>query len=93
MGWANHLLSFKHPKFMETFEQWLSERQDTRLAKEKIDVATLYATAFEFTAIGATAVSGTRQKLFLLRLRRSRARFPGIFVAQRNRRTAHGASF
>jgi hypothetical protein len=55
MLWANSLLSVAHGAFMQVFIDWLDKQPGTELPKRGFDVATLYATAFEFTAIGAAA--------------------------------------
>lgn len=53
--WGSSLVSSAHPRFMALFVDWLGDE----LPRRKFDVlgretlATLYATAFEFTAIGA----------------------------------------
>lgn len=55
MSWASSLLSTANPQFMEVFVEWLEKE----LPKRKFDemgrtaLGSLYATAFEFTAIGA----------------------------------------
>ena len=55
MRWANSLLCARHANFMQVFVEWLAEQPGVDLRDRKFDPATLYATAFEFTAIGATA--------------------------------------
>jgi hypothetical protein len=57
MDWASSLLSVAHGTFMHVFLVWLNEQSDTVLRKRRFDSTTLYATAFEFTAIGATEAS------------------------------------
>ena len=47
----------KHATFMQVFVDWLDKQPGTEVPKRSFDVATLYATAFEFTAIGASAAS------------------------------------
>ncbi len=54
MDWANYLLSVAHPAFMQVFINWLGGQPDSRLKGRSFDPASLYATAFEITAIGAT---------------------------------------
>jgi hypothetical protein len=53
--WASSLMCDAHPDFMNTFVDWIEaevpRRQFDELGRDVI--ATLYATAFEFTAIGA----------------------------------------
>ena len=55
MNFASSLLSIAHGKFMQVFVEWLARQPGVDLARQKFDAATLYATAFEFTIIGATA--------------------------------------
>lgn len=59
--WANSLLASAHSGFMEVFVDWLRTQPGAELHRRTFDVSRLYATAFEFTAIGAwrveTAVS------------------------------------
>lgn len=58
MRWASSLLAVAHGRFMQVFIDWLDEQPGTALpGRRRFDVATLYATAFEFTAIGAAAAS------------------------------------
>lgn len=58
--WASSLMAAAHPAFMSAFVDWLAGE----LPPKKFDamgrdlLATLYATAFEFTAIGAAKVEG-----------------------------------
>ena len=52
MRWASSLLSTAHARFMEVFVDWLALQPGTNTSRD-FDLATLYATAFEFTAIGA----------------------------------------
>jgi len=51
---ASSLLSVAHGDFMRVFAEWLARQPGVDLARRKFDAATLYATAFEFTIIGAT---------------------------------------
>ena len=53
IGWASSLLSTRHETFMEVFEEWLANQRGSRLSGRRFDARTLYATAFEFIAIGA----------------------------------------
>lgn len=46
-------LSGAHGNFMPVFIDWLDKQPGTKLAERRLDVATLYATAFEYVAIGA----------------------------------------
>ncbi len=55
--WASSLLSAAHAGFMEVFADWLDKDPRTRLPEWRFDPRTLYATAFEFTVIGAEAES------------------------------------
>jgi hypothetical protein len=57
MGWASSLLSAAHGTFMQVFVEWLEKQPNVELRQRQFDAATLHATAFEFTAIGAEAVS------------------------------------
>jgi hypothetical protein len=57
MRWASSLLSAAHEAFMEVFVEWLEEQPGVELRQRRFKAATLYATAFEFTAIGATEAS------------------------------------
>ncbi len=51
--WASSLLAGAHPQFMQDFVDWLDKQPGVNKPR-KIDASTLYATAFEFTAIGAS---------------------------------------
>jgi hypothetical protein len=53
MRWASSLLSAAHGTFMQVFVEWLEEQPGVELRQWRFDAATLYAAAFEFTAIGA----------------------------------------
>jgi hypothetical protein len=53
MQLASSLLSAGHGSFMHVFVDWLDKQPCTRLCERKFDASTLYATAFEFTVIGA----------------------------------------
>jgi hypothetical protein len=57
MRFASDLMSVKHATFMQVFVDWLDKQPGTELSKRRFDVTALYATAFEFTAIGAAAAS------------------------------------
>ncbi|HEX3436151.1 MAG TPA: hypothetical protein VHT24_05225 [Pseudacidobacterium sp.] len=52
MRWASSLLAVAHENFMQVFVEWLEQR-GVDLRQRQFDAATLFATAFEFTAIGA----------------------------------------
>lgn len=52
---ASSLLSAAHVSFMQVFVEWLAQQPGVALARHTFDPATLYATAFEFTIVGATA--------------------------------------
>jgi|ERR1700677_505725 hypothetical protein len=58
VSWASSLLASAHPKFMETFVDWLNKQPGGQLARN-FDALTLYATAFEFAAIGAAKSENT----------------------------------
>lgn len=51
--WASSLLASAHSGYMEAFLGWLSTQPGAELQGRTFNVSTLYATAFEFTAIGA----------------------------------------
>jgi hypothetical protein len=55
INFAGGLLSIAHSRFTQVFVEWLSQQRGVDLSSVKFDPATLYATAFEFTIIGATA--------------------------------------
>jgi len=55
MNLASSLLSAAHGSFMQVFVEWLAQQPGVDLARHTFDPATLYATAFEFTIVGATA--------------------------------------
>jgi hypothetical protein len=55
MNFASSFLSIAHRNFMPVFLEWLGHQRGVDLSRQKFDAATLYATAFEFTIIGATA--------------------------------------
>ncbi len=57
MGWASSLLAVRHKDFMQVFVKWLEEQPAAGLEKRRFKAETLYATAFEFTVIGATEAS------------------------------------
>jgi hypothetical protein len=52
MRWASSLLSTAHPQFMRIFAEWFKQ-QCFGILNEQLELTTLYATAFEFTVIGA----------------------------------------
>jgi hypothetical protein len=56
MRWANSLLMAAHPDFMRVFAEWFDKQ--TRTCEKTFSTSELYATAFEFTAIGAAATQG-----------------------------------
>ena len=56
MRWASFLLSAAHETFMQVFVEWLERQPGVELRRRQFDAATLYATAFEFTVIGAEGV-------------------------------------
>jgi hypothetical protein len=51
--WASSLLASAHSGFMEAFVDWLRRQPGAELQRRGVDASTLYATAFEFVAIGA----------------------------------------
>ncbi len=51
--WASSLMTGAHAQFMLDFADWLDRQPGVKKPLE-IDASTLYATAFEFTAIGAS---------------------------------------
>jgi hypothetical protein len=53
---ASSLLAASHGGFMKVFADWFAEQPGANLSKRSFDPMCLYATAFEFTVIGATAV-------------------------------------
>jgi hypothetical protein len=53
MRWASSLLSAAHPQFMRVFAEWF-EKQCFGIVNRQLELTTLYATAFEFTVIGAS---------------------------------------
>jgi len=55
MRFANSLLSKAHGKFMQVFIEWLARQPGMEVHRRKFDPSTLYASAFEYTAVGATA--------------------------------------
>jgi hypothetical protein len=57
MRWASSLLSVAHGTFMQVFVEWLERQPGVELRRRQFHAATLYATAFEFTVIGAAAAS------------------------------------
>ena len=60
MAYANWLLSSAHPQFMSVFEEWLAAQPRCERVKGKQFVTRRYATAFEYTIIGAAVVEQTR---------------------------------
>ncbi len=53
MRWAGSLLDSAHPGFMGVFVDWLDRQPGAELQRRAFDPSTLWATAYEFTAIGA----------------------------------------
>jgi hypothetical protein len=51
--WASSLRSGAHEGFMQVFVEWLGGQPGANLHLRTFDPASLYATAFEITAIGA----------------------------------------
>jgi hypothetical protein len=58
--WGSSFIQSAHPKFMTQFAQWLGAelppRRVTAIDPKRLE--RLYATAFEFTAIGAAIAEG-----------------------------------
>jgi hypothetical protein len=59
LSWASSLLSSAHEEFMRVFVEWLGKQPGADLASRSFNCRMLYATAFEFTAIGAVVLMGT----------------------------------
>jgi hypothetical protein len=57
MSWGGHLLGQAHPQFMKVFEGWLAKQQGANLSTRNFDASRLFATAYEYTIIGASADS------------------------------------
>jgi hypothetical protein len=55
MCWGAALLASAHPRFMEIFAEWLAKRPGAELSTRQFDASGLFATAYEFTIIGAYA--------------------------------------
>jgi hypothetical protein len=55
MNWGNALLASAHPRFMQGFADWLGGQDGANLPGRPFDPTRLYATAYEFTIIGAYA--------------------------------------
>lgn len=55
MNLASSLLLAAHKNFMQVFIDWLARQPGVDFRSRKFDPTTLYATAFEFTIVGATA--------------------------------------
>jgi len=58
MRWAASFLSVAHSSFMQVCAEWLAEQPGANLDRRKFDPTTLYARAFEYTAIGAAKAEG-----------------------------------
>ncbi len=58
MRWASSLLSVAPGGFMQVFTGWLGEQPGADLGRRNFDVTTLYARAFEYTAVGAAQAEG-----------------------------------
>jgi hypothetical protein len=52
VSWSSSIVASAHPKFMEIFVAWLVKQPGCQMPRD-FDASSLYATAFEFTAIGA----------------------------------------
>jgi len=57
MGWGAYLLGAAHARFMEVFAEWLAKQPGADLSKRHFDAKRLFATAYEYTLIGAYADS------------------------------------
>jgi hypothetical protein len=57
MNWGAYLLGEAHPQFMKVFEGWLSTQPSANLSTRNFDASRLFATAYEYTIIGAYADS------------------------------------
>jgi hypothetical protein len=57
MSWGAYLLGHAHPQFMKAFESWLAKQPGANLPTRNFDASRLFATAYEFTIIGAFADS------------------------------------
>jgi hypothetical protein len=57
MSWGAYLLAQAHPQFMKDFESWLAEQPGANLSRRNFDALRLFATAYEYTIIGAYADS------------------------------------
>ena len=57
MSWGACLLAQAHPQFMKDFESWLAEQPSANLSRRNFDASRLFATAYEYTIIGAYADS------------------------------------
>ncbi len=55
MGWGTHLLEGAHPQFMSVFEGWLAKQPGANLSTRSFEASRLFATAYEYTIIGAYA--------------------------------------
>lgn len=55
MCWGAALLASTHPRFMEIFAEWLAKQPGAELSTRQFDASGLFATAYEFTIIGASA--------------------------------------
>lgn len=60
IGWGSSLMSTAHPDFMPRFIDWLEDELPKRAfaIAGRETLSRLYATAFEFTAIGAAVGAG-----------------------------------
>jgi hypothetical protein len=60
LAYASWLLSTGHPKFMEVFAEWLGAQPECGRVKDKPFGTKLFATAFEYTIIGAAVAEERR---------------------------------
>lgn len=57
MCWGVNLLAAAHPRFMETFAEWLAKQPGADLPKRRFAATRLFAMAYEYSIIGAYADS------------------------------------
>jgi hypothetical protein len=57
MSWGASLLEDAHPQFMRVFEAWLARQPGANLSTRNFDASRLFATAYEYAIIGASADS------------------------------------
>jgi hypothetical protein len=57
MSWGAYLLGQAHPEFTKAFADWLAKQPGANLSRRNFDASRLFATAYEYTIIGAYAAS------------------------------------